>query len=87
MYPSLVWMKTCNHVRYFQITLDTLDLYFFLMFVNVDYQESASVKVLSAISFCDIYTERQQQLGPERFQRAHRCISDKQFTEFVSPGQ
>ncbi|XP_046709642.1 dynamin-binding protein isoform X3 [Silurus meridionalis] len=45
-------------------------------------RESASVKVLSAISFCDIYTERQQQLDPERFQRAHRCISDKQFTEF-----
>ncbi|XP_053094652.1 dynamin-binding protein isoform X4 [Pangasianodon hypophthalmus] len=45
-------------------------------------RESASVNVLSAISFCDIYTERQQQLDPERFQRAHRCISDKQFTEF-----
>ncbi|KAK3559463.1 hypothetical protein QTP86_013640 [Hemibagrus guttatus] len=45
-------------------------------------RESASVKVLSAISFCDIYTERQKQLDPERFQRAHRCISDKQFTEF-----
>uniref|UniRef100_A0A8B9K4G1 Dynamin-binding protein n=1 Tax=Astyanax mexicanus TaxID=7994 RepID=A0A8B9K4G1_ASTMX len=45
-------------------------------------RESASVKVLSAISFCDIYTERQQQLDPERFQRAHRCISDKQFTQF-----
>ncbi|XP_062859111.1 dynamin-binding protein isoform X2 [Trichomycterus rosablanca] len=45
-------------------------------------RESASVKVLSAISFCDIYNERQQQLDPERFQRAHRCISDKQFTEF-----
>lgn len=57
------------------------------MFLNVDYQESASVKVLSAISFCDIYTERQQQLDPERFQRAHRGISDKQFTEFVSLGQ
>lgn len=57
------------------------------MFVNVDYQESASVKVLSAISFCDIYTERHQQLDPERFQRAHRSISDKQFTEFVSLGQ
>uniref|UniRef100_A0A8C2CUE0 Dynamin-binding protein n=1 Tax=Cyprinus carpio TaxID=7962 RepID=A0A8C2CUE0_CYPCA len=45
-------------------------------------RESASVKVLSAISFCDIYTERQQHMEPERFQRAHRCISDKQFTEF-----
>lgn len=45
-------------------------------------RESASVKVLAAISFCDIYTERQQQMDPERFQRAHRCISDKQFTEF-----
>ncbi|XP_016385952.1 dynamin-binding protein isoform X2 [Sinocyclocheilus rhinocerous] len=45
-------------------------------------RESASVKVLAAISFCDIYTERQQHMDPERFQRAHRCISDKQFTEF-----
>ncbi|XP_051958961.1 dynamin-binding protein-like isoform X1 [Xyrauchen texanus] len=45
-------------------------------------RESASVKVLAAISFCDIYTERQQQMDPERFQKAHRCISDKQFTEF-----
>ncbi|XP_047673259.1 dynamin-binding protein isoform X3 [Tachysurus fulvidraco] len=45
-------------------------------------RESASVKVLSAISFCDIYTERHKHLDPERFQRAHRCISDKQFTEF-----
>ncbi|XP_056324844.1 dynamin-binding protein isoform X2 [Danio aesculapii] len=45
-------------------------------------RESASVKVLAAISFCDIYTERQQPMDPERFQRAHRCISDKQFTEF-----
>ncbi|KAM9817095.1 dynamin-binding protein [Neosynchiropus ocellatus] len=44
-------------------------------------RESASVKVLAAISFCDIYTERSM-LDPERFQRAHRCISDKQFTEF-----
>lgn len=47
-------------------------------------KESASVKVLAAISFCDIYTERSA-LDPERFQRAHRCISDKQFTQFVSP--
>ncbi|KAL1264568.1 hypothetical protein QQF64_004923 [Cirrhinus molitorella] len=45
-------------------------------------RESASVKVLAAISFCDVYTERQQHMDPERFQRAHRCISDKQFTEF-----
>ncbi|XP_077056698.1 dynamin-binding protein isoform X4 [Siphateles boraxobius] len=45
-------------------------------------RESASVKVLAAISFCDIYTERQPKMDPERFQRAHRCISDKQFTEF-----
>ncbi|XP_067286793.1 dynamin-binding protein isoform X4 [Pseudorasbora parva] len=45
-------------------------------------RESASVKVLAAISFCDVYTERQQQMDPERFQRAHRCISDTQFTEF-----
>ncbi|XP_041818642.1 dynamin-binding protein isoform X2 [Chelmon rostratus] len=44
-------------------------------------RESASVKVLAAISFCDIYTERSV-LDPERFQRAHRCISDKQFTQF-----
>uniref|UniRef100_A0A4W6CDF7 Dynamin-binding protein n=1 Tax=Lates calcarifer TaxID=8187 RepID=A0A4W6CDF7_LATCA len=44
-------------------------------------RESASVKVLAAISFCDIYTERSM-LDPERFQRAHRCISDKQFTQF-----
>ncbi|XP_077594969.1 dynamin-binding protein isoform X5 [Stigmatopora nigra] len=44
-------------------------------------RESASVKVLAAISFCDIYTERSIP-DPERFQRAHRCISDKQFTEF-----
>ncbi|KAL7372485.1 hypothetical protein ABVT39_017271 [Epinephelus coioides] len=44
-------------------------------------RESASVKVLAAISFCDIYTERSI-LDPERFHRAHRCISDKQFTQF-----
>ncbi|KAG9338353.1 hypothetical protein JZ751_025912, partial [Albula glossodonta] len=44
-------------------------------------RESASVKVLAAISFCDIYTDRNQ-VDPERFQRAHRCISDKQFTHF-----
>uniref|UniRef100_A0A8D3C0C5 Dynamin-binding protein n=1 Tax=Scophthalmus maximus TaxID=52904 RepID=A0A8D3C0C5_SCOMX len=44
-------------------------------------RESASVKVLAAISFCDIYTERSAP-DPERFQRAHRCISDKQFTHF-----
>ncbi|XP_056152668.1 dynamin-binding protein [Lampris incognitus] len=44
-------------------------------------RESASVKVLAAISFCDIYTERSF-LDPERFQRAHRSISDKQFTQF-----
>ncbi|CAJ1081011.1 dynamin-binding protein isoform X1 [Xyrichtys novacula] len=44
-------------------------------------RESASVKVLAAISFCDIYNERSV-LDPERFQRAHRCISDKQFAEF-----
>ncbi|MEQ2272273.1 hypothetical protein XENORESO_017891, partial [Xenotaenia resolanae] len=42
-------------------------------------RESASVKVLAAISFSDIYTERSI-LDPERFQRAHRSISDKQFT-------
>ncbi|XP_026207920.1 dynamin-binding protein isoform X2 [Anabas testudineus] len=44
-------------------------------------RESASVKVLAAISFCDIYTERSL-LDPDCFQRAHRCISDKQFTQF-----
>ncbi|XP_077406854.1 dynamin-binding protein isoform X4 [Vanacampus margaritifer] len=44
-------------------------------------RESASVKVLAAISFCDIYTERSMP-DPERFQRAHRCISDQQFTKF-----
>nr|XP_046232388.1 dynamin-binding protein isoform X2 [Scatophagus argus] len=44
-------------------------------------RESASVKVLAAISFCDVYTEHSV-LDPERFQRAHRCISDKQFTQF-----
>ncbi|XP_061565302.1 dynamin-binding protein isoform X2 [Cololabis saira] len=44
-------------------------------------RESASVKVLAAISFSDIYTERSV-LDPERFQKAHRCISDKQFTQF-----
>lgn len=54
------------------------------MSISHCYQESVSVKVLAAISFCDIYTERSI-LDPERFQRAHRCISDKQFTQFVSP--
>ncbi|XP_075884231.1 dynamin-binding protein isoform X2 [Nelusetta ayraudi] len=44
-------------------------------------RESASVKVLAAISFSDIYTERSV-LDPERFQRAHRCISDNQFAQF-----
>ncbi|KAK0132884.1 Dynamin-binding protein [Merluccius polli] len=44
-------------------------------------RESASVKVLAAISFCDIYTDRSF-MDPERFQRAHRSISDKQFTHF-----
>ncbi|XP_053269164.1 dynamin-binding protein isoform X2 [Pleuronectes platessa] len=44
-------------------------------------RESASVKVLAAISFCDIYTERNA-LDPDGFQRAHRCISDKQFPQF-----
>lgn len=42
------------------------------------------MKVLAAISFSDIYTERSV-LDPERFQRAHRCISDNQFAQFVSP--
>lgn len=41
------------------------------------------MKVLAAISFSDIYTDRSV-LDPERFQRAHRCISDKQFAQFVS---
>ncbi|XP_066548825.1 dynamin-binding protein isoform X3 [Amia ocellicauda] len=44
-------------------------------------RESASVKVLAAISFCDIYSDRNQ-TDLERFQKAHRCISDKQFTQF-----
>ncbi|XP_008312009.1 dynamin-binding protein isoform X3 [Cynoglossus semilaevis] len=44
-------------------------------------RESASVKVLAAISFCDIYTDRSVP-DPQRFERAHRCITDKQFTEF-----
>ncbi|KAL0984603.1 hypothetical protein UPYG_G00143860 [Umbra pygmaea] len=44
-------------------------------------RESASVKVLAAISFCDIYTDRTQ-LDPEQYQSAHRSISDKQFTHF-----
>uniref|UniRef100_A0A1A8NH82 Dynamin-binding protein n=1 Tax=Nothobranchius rachovii TaxID=451742 RepID=A0A1A8NH82_9TELE len=44
-------------------------------------RESASVNVLAAISLSDIYTERSV-LDPERFQRAHRSISDKQFTQF-----
>ncbi|XP_076855426.1 dynamin-binding protein isoform X3 [Brachyhypopomus gauderio] len=43
-------------------------------------RESASVKVLSAISFCDIYAERQQE--PEPFQKAHRHISETDFTLF-----
>ncbi|XP_017292891.1 dynamin-binding protein isoform X2 [Kryptolebias marmoratus] len=44
-------------------------------------RESASVNVLAAISLSDVYTERSV-LDPERFQRAHRSISDKQFTQF-----
>ncbi|KAM8836530.1 dynamin-binding protein isoform 1-T2 [Spinachia spinachia] len=44
-------------------------------------RESASVKVLAAISFCDIYAERSVP-GPERFQRAHRSVSDEQFAQF-----
>uniref|UniRef100_A0AAQ4R1S5 Dynamin-binding protein n=1 Tax=Gasterosteus aculeatus aculeatus TaxID=481459 RepID=A0AAQ4R1S5_GASAC len=44
-------------------------------------RESASVKVLAAISFCDIYAERSVP-GPEGFQRAHRSISDEQFAQF-----
>ncbi|KAL6094986.1 dnmbp [Pungitius sinensis] len=44
-------------------------------------RESASVKVLAAISFCDIYAERSVPV-PERFQRAHRSISDQQFAQF-----
>ncbi|KAM4716352.1 dynamin-binding protein isoform 4-T4 [Anableps anableps] len=44
-------------------------------------RESATVNGLAAISFSDIYTERSV-LDPERFQRAHRSISDKQFTQF-----
>ncbi|XP_064177298.1 dynamin-binding protein isoform X1 [Anguilla rostrata] len=44
-------------------------------------RESASVKVLAAISFCDVYTDRNQ-TDPECFPSAHRSISDKQFTHF-----
>ncbi|KAG7282340.1 hypothetical protein CRUP_002728 [Coryphaenoides rupestris] len=33
------------------------------------------------ILFCDVYTDRSI-ADPERFQRAHRSISDKQFTHF-----
>ncbi|XP_041124398.1 dynamin-binding protein-like [Polyodon spathula] len=44
-------------------------------------RESASVKVLSAISFSDIYSERTQ-TDLESFQKAHRCISDQRFTGF-----
>ncbi|KAM4524529.1 dynamin-binding protein isoform 2-T2 [Odontesthes bonariensis] len=44
-------------------------------------RESASVKVLAALSFCDIYTDRSMQ-DPDCFPRAHRSISDKQFTQF-----
>ncbi|XP_072559381.1 dynamin-binding protein isoform X3 [Paramormyrops kingsleyae] len=44
-------------------------------------REAASVKVLAAISFCDIYTDGNL-MDPERFQGAHRCISDKHFADF-----
>ncbi|KAJ7984657.1 hypothetical protein DPEC_G00357030 [Dallia pectoralis] len=44
-------------------------------------RESASVKVLAAMSFCDIYTDRSQ-VDPGQFQRAHRTISDKSFAHF-----
>lgn len=44
-------------------------------------RESASVKVLAAMSFSDILSDRSV-LVPEHFQRAHRSISDKQFTDF-----
>ncbi|XP_048843592.1 dynamin-binding protein isoform X10 [Brienomyrus brachyistius] len=44
-------------------------------------REAASVKVLAAISFCDIYTDGNP-IDPERFQGAHRCISDKHFADF-----
>ncbi|CAG5906131.1 unnamed protein product [Menidia menidia] len=44
-------------------------------------RESASVKVLAALSFCDIYTDRGVQ-DPDCFAKAHRCISDKHFTQF-----
>ncbi|XP_033886856.3 dynamin-binding protein-like isoform X1 [Acipenser ruthenus] len=44
-------------------------------------RESASVKVLSAISFSDIYSDRTQ-TDLESFQKAHRCISDQRFTGF-----
>ncbi|MGH0162652.1 UNVERIFIED_CONTAM: hypothetical protein FKN15_045790 [Acipenser sinensis] len=44
-------------------------------------RESASVKVLSAISFSDIYSDKTQ-TDLESFQKAHRCISDQRFTGF-----
>ncbi|XP_033882866.3 dynamin-binding protein-like isoform X3 [Acipenser ruthenus] len=44
-------------------------------------RESASVNVLSAISFSDIYSDRTQ-TDLESFQKAHRCISDQRFTGF-----
>uniref|UniRef100_A0A8C4TKL8 Dynamin-binding protein n=1 Tax=Erpetoichthys calabaricus TaxID=27687 RepID=A0A8C4TKL8_ERPCA len=44
-------------------------------------RESASVKVLSAISFCDIYSDRTQ-VDLESFQKAHRCINDERFANF-----
>ncbi|XP_039631981.1 dynamin-binding protein isoform X1 [Polypterus senegalus] len=44
-------------------------------------RESASVKVLAAISFCDIYSDRTQ-VDLESFQKAHRCINDERFANF-----
>ncbi|MGH0172707.1 UNVERIFIED_CONTAM: hypothetical protein FKN15_001954 [Acipenser sinensis] len=44
-------------------------------------RESASVNVLSAISFSDIYSDRTQ-TDLESFQKAHRCIGDQRFTGF-----
>uniref|UniRef100_H3A9F2 Dynamin-binding protein n=1 Tax=Latimeria chalumnae TaxID=7897 RepID=H3A9F2_LATCH len=46
-------------------------------------RESASVKVLAAISICDLYAEKCWN-GTESFQQAHRSISEQFFNDFVS---
>ncbi|XP_064419002.1 dynamin-binding protein isoform X2 [Latimeria chalumnae] len=44
-------------------------------------RESASVKVLAAISICDLYAEKCWN-GTESFQQAHRSISEQFFNDF-----